>query len=298
MDPVTVIGGTGFLGRAVVRRMAESGRCVRVAARRVDALTAPDERVEVRGADVRDDHALATACEGATAVVNAVSLYAESRHGPTFEQIHVDGARRVARAANEAGAERLIHVSGVGADPASPSRYIRSRGRGEAAVREAFPTATIVRPTVLFGPGDAFLSTLDWVTLMPVVPLFGTGATRLQPVHVDDVAAAVVHMLDRPETAGRVFELGGATVYRYREIVRMVLSHRHRHRPLAPVPFPAWNLMARAGSVLPNPPLTPDQVALMRFDNVASRNEGTFDDLIIQPRDLRHWLHDALPESG
>jgi NADH dehydrogenase len=199
---VCVFGGTGFLGRRIVRHLAAAGMRVRVVARRPARPEGLEVgNIELQAADIRDAAAVATAVAGARAVVNAVSLYVETRD-ISFAAIHVDGAERLARLARDAGVERLVHVSGIGADPGSSSRYVAARGLGELRVRSAFPQATALRPSVLFGAGDTFLSTLDGITRLPVVPLFGAGRTRLQPVHVDDVAGAVVRILQRPDTAG------------------------------------------------------------------------------------------------
>ena len=294
----TVFGGSGFLGHHIVRELVTAGSRVRIAARRPvepEGLASSEDAVELYTADIRDSGSVAKALEGATAAVNAVSLYAESRHGPTFDEIHVQGARRVARHSREAGIDRLIHVSGVGAGPASPSKYVRARGRGEQRVRESFPEAIVVRPTVLFGPGDDFLAALDRVTRMPVVPLFGDGSTRLQPVHVADVATAVAGLVMSPAPEHRTFELGGSEIYSYREIVELVLAERRRRRPVISMPFVAWRTLARSAPALPPAPLTLDQVYLMQADNLADENAGGFADLGMEPRSLRGALSASLP---
>lgn len=293
---ITVFGGTGFLGRAILRRLVEAGARVRVAARRPASL--PDDlsgdRVEQLAADIRDPDAVARAVQDADGVVNAVSLYAE-RAGNTFQDIHVEGAENLARGARDAGVERLVHVSGIGVDEDSPSAYVRARARGERCVREIFPEAVVLRPSVLFGPGDAFLAALKSVTLAPVIPLFGRGDTRLQPVFVDDVARAVERSLEDPGAPGRIFELGGAQVLTYREVVEAVLAHLGRRRVLVPVPFSAWRMLAGAVSVLPGPPLTRDQVILMQSDNRVSGELPTFADLGHEPAGFRPALPDCLP---
>ncbi|MHA7835328.1 MAG: complex I NDUFA9 subunit family protein [Algiphilus sp.] len=285
---VTVFGGTGFLGRRVVATLLAAGREVRVATRHPEAGDAAwASRVESIAADVRDPEAVARAVRGADAIVNAVSLYVEGQ-GLDFESVHVDGARNIAQAAE---GRPLVHVSGIGAHESSPSAYVQARARGERAVREACRNAVILRPSVLFGPNDSFLSTLDAVTRLPLVPLFGRGDTRLQPVHVDDLAEAVVHAMDDPAATSRIFELGGAGTYRYREILGLVMAARGRKRWLVPLPFAVWHLLAAIASVLPNPPLTRDQLLLMREDNVAGPDSPGFADMGIAPCDLV----DALP---
>jgi NADH dehydrogenase len=215
--------------------------------------------------------------------------------GLDFDGIHVEGATRLARVAHSAGVERIIHVSGIGVTEESPSPYVRARARGEMRVREMFPGASILRPSVLFGPDDSFLATLDNVTRLPVVPLFGRGNTRLQPVHVEDVAAAVAGAAHTADAKGRVFELGGNEVLHYREIVQAVLSHRRRWRPLLPVPWAAWRGIAYAGKMLSNPPLTIDQIVLMQADNIVSVGMATFADLGIEARGLHASLTECLP---
>lgn len=293
---ITVFGGTGFLGRAILHRLIEAGVRVRAAARspQFPAGDDLDNRVERCTADIRDRDAVARAVDGAFGVVNAVSLYAE-RADATFDAIHVEGAANLAQAAREAGVERLVHVSGIGVDGHSPSAYVRARARGEQRVREIFPEAVILRPSVLFGPNDAFLAALKSVTLAPVIPLFGKGDTRLQPVYVKDVALAVERSLEDPEAPGRVFELGGAEVLTYREAVEAVLAHLGRRRLLVPMPFPAWRLVAGATSVLPGPPLTRDQVILMQADNVVGGELPMFADLGIEPLGFRPALPACLP---
>jgi len=291
---ITVFGGTGFLGRQIVAALLSAGREVRVATRhpeRGDSAWAA--HVEQVAADVRDPAAVARAGEGADAVVNAVALYVEGPEAD-FESVHVRGARHVAEAVQGVENCTLVHVSGIGAREDSTSAYVCARARGEGAVREACSNATILRPGVLFGPNDSFLSTLDAVTRLPLVPLFGRGDTRLQPVHVDDLAKAVPHAMDDPAAAGRTFELGGAGTYGYREILELVMAARGRKRWLVPVPFALWHLLAAIAAVLPSPPLTRDQVLLMREDNVASPDAPGFDELGIAPRDVAAALSECL----
>jgi uncharacterized protein YbjT (DUF2867 family) len=288
---VTVFGGTGFLGRRIVERLGAAGARVRVAVRHTTEGVPPQGGdVEVVYADVRDGTTVAQAVRDSDAVVNAVGLYVE-RGEATFQAVHVDGAQEVARAAREAGIPRLVHLSGIGADVNSESSYVRSRALGELAVREAFTEATILRPSVLFGRGDALFRSLAAITrISPVFPLFGDGSTRLQPVFVGDVAEAVVKAVGSPSASGKVYELGGPRVYRYKELVELVLVHLKRRRVLVPVPFFVWEIQATLLGILPNPPLTRDQVILMRRDNVVSDTALTFADLSITPRPVEAEL--------
>lgn len=296
---ITVFGGTGFLGKALVRRLAALGEPVRVAARQggCDPQLPDTPRVESVAADIREEAAVARALEGAHGVVNTVGLYVEGQDA-TFREVHVEGAARLARWAREHEVSRLVHISGLGADPASRAPYVAARGQGEAAVREAFPQATILRPSALFGPGDAFLRNLDRVSRLPVVPLFGWRRIRLQPVHVEDVAEAAVRALRRAEAPGGTYELGGGEVLTYREILQLVMAQRGRWRPMLPVPFTVWKALAALASLLPNPPLTRDQIALLERDNVVASDAPGFAELAISPSGLRQRLSDCLPPSG
>ncbi len=286
---VTVFGGTGFLGRRIVARLLEQGCAVRVAVRHPERARTEQQgpgQLKAVEANVRDEEGVAAALEGAQAAVNAVSLYVE--HGEvTFQEIHVEAAGRVARLGRAAGLDRLVHVSGIGSRPDSPSPYVRSRAAGEAAVRKGFGSATLLRPSVLFGPGDAFLSTLVRLVRLPVAPLFGRGETRLQPVFVDDVAAAAAGALD---AAGGLYELGGPRVYSYRELVETVARAGGRRPLLLPVPFPLWSFGAQLFSVLPNPPLTSDQLALLKEDNVADEQAKGLAALGVDPTPVEDVL--------
>ena len=288
----TIFGGTGFLGSAMVRVLRERGARVRLAARRPVRAESPAyaESIDTVPADVRDEASVEAAVADSDAVINAVGLYVE-RGADTFRSIHVEGAGTVARVAARAGVERLVLVSGIGADESSASRYVRARAEGERVTREHFSGATIVRPSVLFGPNDSLLAAIDGITRhAPVFPLFGSGGTRLQPVFVEDVAVAVARILEDPVTRGRTVELGGPRVLTYRQIIEAVLRYRGRRRLLLPVPFGLWTLQAKILGVLPSPPLTEDQVILMRDDNVVGEGVMGFDDLGIAPRDLEPLL--------
>ncbi len=288
MSRVTVFGGSGYLGRHLAARLTAGGMTVCVAVRHPDtarqALKALDpDRVAFVKADVRDAGSVAEAVASADAVVNAVSAYVETG-GVTFEDVHVKGAETVAREAAAANVARLVLVSGIGADPASASLYIRARGRGETVVRDTFPGATIARPCSLFGPGDALFGTLAALTrALPVLPLIGGGRTRLQPVFVEDVAEAIAAMLIDPGTAGQTYELAGPKVYSLRALTDMVLRLLGKRRVLVPIPFALAGIQARAFEFLPNPPLTTGQVDLLKNDNVASGILPGFPELDIRP---------------
>lgn len=288
MITTCIFGGTGFLGRRIAQRLAANDATLRIAVRSPDRAqrSFPSPDVTAVRADVRDRSSVAAAVAGADAVVNAVSAYVEKRD-VTFESVHVRGARTLAEEAARAGVARIVLVSGIGADAESRSRYIRARGRGELAVREAFPRATIVRPSAMFGPGDALFSGLaDLVRILPAVPLIGGGRTRLQPVYVEDVADAIARILANPDTAGQTYELAGPRTYTLRELISLALRLMGKRRPLVPLPFAAAEIQARFFELLPNPPLTTAQVDLLRHDNLASGSLPGFRELGITPKSV------------
>ncbi len=281
---VTVFGGSGFLGRYIVQRLAHQGAIVRVAVRDPEAakflqpMGGVGQIVPVK-ADLRDEGQVARAIEGVDAAVNAVSLYIE-RGKTKFSDIHEAGARNLARAAADAGVKRLVHISGIGADRNATSRYAQSRYMGERLVREAFGEVTILRPSIVFGPEDTFFNSLAFFArLSPVLPLFGLrridkppfvdgGFTRFQPVYAGDVADAVAAALAGNDARGRSYELGGPAIYSYRELTEFVLRETGRRCLLVPWPFWLASVNAWFLKMLPNPPLTRDQVALLKRDNV------------------------------
>ena len=298
-----MFGGTGFLGCRIVEWLAGAGIDVRVGVRHPERATfhpGPGE-VELLRADVSDEASVARAVKDSAWVVNTVGHYVEKRDA-TFDAIHARGALNVARQAKRAGAERLIHISGLGADPASDSPYVRARGTGETLVGEAFEGATVLRPSAIFGPDDYFLNGIAGMARRsPVLPLFGRGLTRLQPVFVENVAEACLKVLTDSATRCRVYELGGPKVYAYRELVRLVAERIGRRPAAVPVPFSVWDMLAAAMTLLPDPPLTRDQVILMKRDNVVSERAWMLIDLDIRPVPLEEVLVDCIgsrPDTG
>lgn len=288
LELTTVFGGSGFLGRRIVKHLLDHGTAVRAASRH--STRARHEQVHGGSfsavkADILDQEQVAAAVSGASTVINAVSLYTE--HGDvTFERVHVEAASRVAAAARDAGAVRYIQISGIGSNPRSASTYIRARGRGEEAVAAAFPNAIIVRPAVMTGSDDAFLTTIvRLLRILPAYPLFGSGDTRLQPTFVEDVAEAIARLaLGASDPEARLFEFGGPRVYSYRELVEEISRLLGVRVRLMPVPFLAWHALAIVAELVPGAPLTRNQVELMRIDNVAER--CGFRELGIEPHDI------------
>jgi uncharacterized protein YbjT (DUF2867 family) len=297
----TVFGGTGFLGRRVVRHLRERGFSVRIASRHPEqgqGLFAPDDpQLQSVAANIHDVRSVAGAVAGAFVVVNAVSLYVE--HGQeTFHSVHVESAERVAAQARQAGVERLAHVSGIGSDAASSSLYIRKRGEGELAVRAAFADATLIRPAVMFGPDDAFLTPiLTLLRLLPVYPMFGRGLTRLQPAFVEDVAEAITTALQGTETHAITYECAGPRVYSYEEFLRAVAHEADLKPTLIPIPFAAWHALAWISEMLPSPPVTRNQVELMQVDNVSSPEMPGFGELGISPHSVEEILQRRLARA-
>jgi uncharacterized protein YbjT (DUF2867 family) len=299
---VTVFGGAGFLGRRIVRHLRDREFPVRIASRHPDRghsqLGRDDSQLRFVYADIHDERSVADALAGAYAVVNTVSLYVE--HGQeTFHSVHVESAQRVAAQAHRAGAKRLVHISGIGADPASQSRYIRSRGEGELLVRAAFADAHFIRPAVMFGPDDAFLTTiLKLLRRLPIYPMFGRGLMRLQPAYVEDVAEAIVRIIERAEAQPGIFECGGPRFYSYEEFVGIVARQAGLAPILIPIPFAVWHALAWASEILPAPLLTRNQVELMEIDTVTSPEMLGFVELGISPHSVEAILQKMLSKCG
>ena len=286
---ITVFGGTGFLGRRIVRHLLDHGFQVRTASRhpgRVGSTSRPDAGPETATADVHDETTVTAALFGAYGAVNAVSLYVE-RGRVTFDAVHVDAAARVARLARASGVKRLIHISGIGADPGSSVSYIASRGRGEIAVRQGFPGAILIRPTVMFGPDDVFLTTVvRLLRILPVYPMFGQGETKLQPVYVEDVAEGIARVLAGARGSVASYEFAGPRIYTYKELVRTVADQIAARPRLVPLPFALWRIVALGAEFLPGSPLTRNQVALMQRDNVPSVDYPGLSSLDITPTEI------------
>lgn len=295
VQSAAVFGGTGFLGRRIVRRLHDAGFAVRIASRHPDRarsiVSSASSRIESVFGDINEDPSVAAVLDGVFAVVNAVSLYVE--HGvDTFRSVHVEGAARLARLADQGGAQVFLHISGIGADVRSTSPYIRSRGQGEEAVCEAFPSARVLRPAVMFGPGDAFLMPLLlMLRRMPVFPMFGEGETKLQPVYVEDVGEASARVLQSP-SAHPVYELAGPRIYTYRALLTELAASADSRPLLMPIPFALWHAIGYFSELLPRPLITRNQVELMQADSVAGSEVPGFAALQMQPS----AMEDILPE--
>src|SRR5215212_8528435 len=292
---VTIIGGSGFLGRHIVRALAKDGYRIRVAVRRPDLaghiqpLGRVGQIVPVQ-ANVRYPDSLYAACASASAVINLVGIL--HRAGPqTFESVHAQGAEAAALAASRAGAAIFIQMSALGAGPGSPSAYARTKAEGEVRARSAFPGTIIIRPSIVFGPEDAFFNRFAAMArISPVLPLIGGGRTRFQPVFAGDIAEATAKLVARGGADGGVYEFGGPEVYSFRDLMRFTLHTVMRRRLLLPLPFGIAGVMASIFQLLPGSLLTQDQVLLLKHDNVVSdeaANAGrTLKGLGQSPRDI------------
>lgn len=295
---VTVFGGTGFLGRHVVRALAKRGYLVRVACRRPNLAGHLQPlgnvgQIQPMQANLRVRWSVDRAVEGADHVVNLVGLLFETGR-QTFDAVHDFGARAVAEAARAAGA-KLTHVSAIGANPDSESGYARTKAAGEAAVHETLPDAVIYRPSIVFGPEDGFFNKFaSMARFSPMLPLIGGGQTKFQPVFVGDVAEAIARSVDGKVAGGKIYELGGPQVLSFRQCLENTLAVIDRKRLLVPVPWWLASLQGKIFGMLPKPLLTADQVILLKTDNVVSETAGkehrTLADIGIQPTTLASIL--------
>ena len=288
---VTVFGGSGFLGKHVVRALVKDGWRVRVPVRRPH--TAQDLKVignvgqvQLMQANIRFAKSVERAVEGSDAVINLVALLYQAGK-QSFESVHVRGAETLAKAAAAQGVSNFVQVSSIGADAQSESDYARTKAEGEAAVRAAIPSADIMRPSIMFGPEDGFFNRFAALTqIAPALPLLGGGETKMQPAYVGDVAEAIAKVIGQG-TSGTTYELGGPQVYSFKELMQFMLESIDRKRLLIPVPWFAANMMGFAGELsgyapFVEPFLTRDQVKNLQVDNVVGDGAKSFADLGIQ----------------
>jgi uncharacterized protein YbjT (DUF2867 family) len=262
---IAVLGGSGFIGRYIVGELAERGALIAIGCRHAGEAKFLQPlgnvgQIAAVNIGIGDAELLPAFLAGNAALINCVGILHESGR-QTFDLVHHTGPARLARLARDSGVDRFVHISAIGADSRSASAYARTKAAGERAVRDAFPTATILRPSLVFGPEDQFFNRFGAMAVVsPALPLIGGG----------DVAKAVVACLDDPATAGRTYELGGPKIYALRELFELLLGEIRRERRLVDLPFGLAGALARLLSVLPNPPLTPDQVELLKSDNIAA----------------------------
>jgi uncharacterized protein YbjT (DUF2867 family) len=302
----TVFGGSGFIGRYVVKRLAQAGYVVRVAVRDTERagqlrpMGAVGQIVPLY-TTLAERGTVERAIAGAELVVNLVGILAE-RHAGDFQRIQAEGPGLIGAAAAAGGVARLVHLSAIGADPAAESRYARSKGQGEQALRAAFPAATILRPSIVFGPEDQFFNRFAALAAVsPVMPVI-CGGSRMQPVYVGDVADAAMAALTRADAPGRTYELGGPQVFTFRELLAWILRETRRRRPLLEVPLALARLQAAVLERLPGKMLTRDQLLMLAKDNVVAAGALTLRDLGITPTPIElvvpHYLHRFRPGGG
>jgi uncharacterized protein YbjT (DUF2867 family) len=295
---VTVFGASGFLGRHTVRALAKGGFGYRVRAVSRNPNAAPYlipmghvGQIQLLRANVRNPDEVARAVENSVAVVNLVGILNPAGGGQSFHAIHRDAAETIAKAAREAGVSTLLHISTPGISVESESAYSRSKAEGEIALRREFTDATILRPSLVFGPEDDFFKKFaNLARFLPALPLIGGGHTKFQPVFVGDVADAIVKCIEDPSTRGKTYELGGPTVYSFREMLQVILHTTARRRLLLPIPFALANLQAAFLQFLPGKLLTPDQVTFLKTDNVVAPDALTLRDLGIEPDSMEAVL--------
>jgi NADH dehydrogenase len=299
-DLIVVFGGSGFVGRQVVKALAKAGKRVRVAVRRPhlahDLRVAGDVgQIQLIQANVRYPDSIARALEGADGVVNLVGILFE-KGKQSFFDVQEEGAAAVAAHAAKLGIKRFVQMSAIGADPKSGSRYARTKGEAEHSVRTALPDAVIVRPSIIFGPEDGFFNRFADMAKFGPLPLIGGGKTKFQPVFVGDVARAIVNALDNPLARGKTFELGGPKTYSFKDLLRYVMDTTNRHPGFVPLPFfiahPIGMIVGALCRINPlqgltifsAPPVTADQIQSLRKDNVVGKGVGTLADLgVTQP---------------
>lgn len=285
---ITILGGTGFLGRYVVRRLAKDGFRLRVVSRNpndsLELITAGHVgQIALLAGDINDPKSYAQALKGSYAVINLVGILFD-RGKQNFTNIHSLGAEKLAIAAKAAGVQRFIQISALGVENEAGSNYARSKFLGEKAVLRAFPDATIIRPSIIFGAEDNFFNKFaKMAVLSPFLPLIGGGRTLFQPVYVDDIAKAIEIMLLQNTGHGQIYELGGSQVFSFRQILEYILTVTGKSRRFIPLPFSIASIIGRIGEYLPTPPLTRDQIKLLRYDNTVNPTLKSFKHLGITP---------------
>lgn len=304
---VTVIGGTGFVGKTLVKDLLQEGYDVQVLARNARSskdmlpLYASGGRLFLRNADITQPKTLHDAFDNSWAVINLVGILFEKGR-QRFSTIHSQCAERLAKMAKEASVERYIHMSALGADKVKNSRYAKTKAMGEKAVAEAFDGATFLRPSVIFGPEDNFINQFDQMASMsPFLPLIGGGKTRFQPVYVGDVSQAFIHCLNDSKTTGKTYELAGPVTYSFKQVLNAILKTTGRKRHFISIPWFPAKILGFFAEFAPTPPLTRDQIELLKSDNTTSKNGFNALGIAPQPMELiipRYLSRPAMPQKA
>lgn len=288
---IAVFGGSGFVGRNLVQKLAKLGAVIRVGVRHADQALFLKSMGDVGQivplpVNILDPKDIERLCNDADIVVNLIGILYEKKPW-TFESVHIHAAQTIAKVARKAGVKRLFHVSALSADLKSPSRYAQTKAKGEQAVLKAFPDATIFKPNVIFGPDDAFFNRFATIALLsPFLPSFGKGETKFQPVYVGDVTDAMIHALEDPKTKGNIYELAGPETLTYDEIMEKVRVYTGRKKRILHIPFFIGKMMGCALGWLPTPPLTRDQIILLEKDAIKSKSAKGFKELGLVPTPL------------
>jgi len=286
---VTIIGGTGFVGRYVVKLLAEQGYSIRVIARDPEAAsylkTAGDVgQISLVSGNLAKPESLIGKLDNSWAVINLVGVLFESGK-QNFSSLHAQGAEKLAQLAKQAGAERFVQISAIGADKIVKSKYANTKLTGEKAVKAAFPEATIIRPSIIFGVEDQFFNLFAGMSrFSPILPLIGGGVSKFQPIYVVDVAKAILAVLQNKDSLGEIYEIGGAKIYSFKEILEFICKITGRKRCLLNISFTLAGVIGYFGELLPKPPLTRDQLAMLEYDNVVSIGAKNLSDLGITPQ--------------
>jgi NADH dehydrogenase len=317
---ITIFGGSGFIGRYLVKRLCSDGWEVRVAVRDYEAgqflkPLGDVGQVVIWQADIVNLDQVMSAIDSADAVVNLVGVLFESKHY-SFNRVHNNGIQNIAEASKAFDVKKLIHVSALGASENSSSKYSQSKAKGEKFVSEIFQKVTILRPSVIFGPDDGFFNMFAGLArYLPFLPVFGcpvlpkvslnsktgisidfygAGGTKFQPVYVGDVADAIIKCLNLKGTSGKTYDLGGPVIYSFKELMELMLSVINRNRVLVPIPFMVARVEAFFLQMFPNPILTCDQVELLKYDNIVSNDANQFKQLGIKPKSAELILPEYL----
>ena len=296
---VSIIGGTGFVGRALTEKLLKAGARVIVLARNGDRAKqlktggTIGQLTAIPGNALNDDDLLSV-ISPANILINLVGILAPSGQ-QTFSALQAELPVRIGRMAKNAGCQQIVHISALGADLKSPSIYARTKAEGERGLLRQFPDAVILRPSIIFGPGDNFFNRFGRMAMFaPALPLIGGGTNLMQPVYVGDVADAVLAALATEESKGRIYQLGGPQTYSFADLMRFTMTCVGRRRPLLPIPFSVASLPAAFAGLLPNPPLTLDQLKLLRADNVCRKSAPGLNDLGITPTAIEGVVPDYL----
>jgi NADH dehydrogenase len=287
---ITVFGGSGFLGKALLKVLLQKQYTVRVASRFCQKIAGFEEeivakRLEFANCDIKYQEAIDSVIGNSECVINLVGILFEKKKGD-FYKIHTEGAKNIALAAKKKGVSKHIHISALGIDQAKTSSYAKTKLDGEIEVLKAFPEAIIIRPSIMFGEGDNFFNKFARMAkCSPILPLIGGGATKFQPVYVQDVANAIATILEG-QYEGKIFELTGPEVYSFKELLEFILLTLNKKRILLPIPFMLAALIGKIGEIIPTPPLTADQVELLKYDNISTGAYLGFNELGIFPKNI------------